>query len=147
MRFAAITGEVLGRYLSSPTVLAIVSLLGLSFARSASADASSPPRLAGTIISDDAHVAVLVGDKAEGSRAVHEGEEFLGWRVERIDRERVVLSRSGRAYQVPLMGDPTAIAVTSIIPPPRQDTDNEETTGAPPPGSPVDPRRSPHGLR
>ncbi|MDR3468645.1 MAG: hypothetical protein P4M07_22165 [Xanthobacteraceae bacterium] len=147
MRLDSTAGKILRRRHASLTALAIVSFVGLSFARSALADASSPPRLAGTIISDNAHVAVLVGDRTEGSRAVREGEEFLGWRVERIDRERVVLSRGGRAYQVSIMGDPTAVAVTSPIPPPRQDADDDEAHGPPPPGSPVDPRRSPHGLR
>lgn len=149
MRFAAIPEKV--RCLVPMTTLAILSLLAQSVARPAWADASSPPRLAGTILSGDVRVAVLVGDRQEGSRTVHQGEEFLGWRVEAIDREQVTLSRDGRAYRVPLTGDPTAVAVTSFIPPPRgadaDAQDGEAAEAAPKPGSPVDPRRSPHGLR
>jgi hypothetical protein len=133
----ATSGKVFGRWRPRLTALAIVALLGPSIAAPACA-ADSPPRLAGTVISGDSDVAVLVGDKQSAPRAVHRGEEFLGWRVERIEREQVMLSRDGRWYQVPLLGDPTAIA-QMVLP----DTD----AAAPPPGSPPDPRELPHGLQ
>lgn len=121
-----------------------------SLARAAIADGASPPRLAGTIMSREASVAVLV-DKQQGTRTVGKGGEFLGWRVEAVEREQVILSRGGRTFRVPLEGDPEAVAITSMIPPPGPAADAdpvppEDLDPARAANNP-NPRRAPHGLR
>ncbi|WP_456376816.1 hypothetical protein [Thiolapillus sp.] len=93
-------------------------------------------QLSAIIVVGEQKYALVKGGRQKGSRRVRVGEEVDGWKVTRIETDRLVLSNGGETEELLLRNYRPVVPVKSMPKPPAVKKNNNAGKAAPKPATP-----------